>query len=238
MVSQGVLPFPLEKQETGGLTALAGLMAYVELAHVAALWRSVAAGARTGRIQGYSDVEMALSLVLLNLAGGESVDDDLLAFLLHTAGRLVEHARRLTLRISARSYDLLADARRAIARLAAVPDGQDGQRCRWISPVSIAATRPASAMALAASSSGTMVSMWAMSMATATSPASPRAREKHARFSPDVSRLAPSPRLSATEVAARWSWSARRLMALLDNPRAAANSPCLTPGWWSSSIRA
>jgi hypothetical protein len=75
MVSQGVLPFQLEKQERGGLTALAGLMTYVELAHVAALWRSVEAEARTGRIQGYSDVEMVLSLVLLNLAGGESVDD-------------------------------------------------------------------------------------------------------------------------------------------------------------------
>ncbi len=72
-------------------------MTYVELSHVAALG------------VGEAWVARRLEAICLHL--------------IHTAGRLVEHARQLTLRISARGHDLLAHARRAIARLAAAPDG-------------------------------------------------------------------------------------------------------------------
>ena len=60
----------------GGLTGLAGLPAYYELAVVAGMRESVTRHvcARSGE-QGWSDAESVLSLLLLNLAGGECVDD-------------------------------------------------------------------------------------------------------------------------------------------------------------------
>lgn len=77
MVAQGILPFQLERErESTGLTSLAGLPLYLELAHVAGVWRSVAEQVRTGRDgQGWSDGQMVLALILLVLAGGDCVDD-------------------------------------------------------------------------------------------------------------------------------------------------------------------
>ena len=77
MVAQGVLPFQLERErESTGLTALAGLPLYLELAHVAGVWRSAAEHVQTGRdSQGWSDAQMVLALMLLVLVGGDCVDD-------------------------------------------------------------------------------------------------------------------------------------------------------------------
>ena len=67
-MKQGVLPFQYEEEKTStGMTALAGLPAYLDLAHVAGLWRSIGRHVRlreTG--QGWSDSQMVTSLVLLN----------------------------------------------------------------------------------------------------------------------------------------------------------------------------
>ncbi len=82
---QGVLPFQYQ-QENGspGMTALSGLMTYLELIHVSGLRSSVErhVGLRE-RGQGWTDNQIVNSLMLLNpvsstgqaLAGGESVSD-------------------------------------------------------------------------------------------------------------------------------------------------------------------
>jgi hypothetical protein len=75
---QGVLPFKYEEEVTGGgMTAMAGLPAYLDLAHVAGLRESIERHVRVRRQgdQGWTDAQMVLSLVLLNLAGGDCVDD-------------------------------------------------------------------------------------------------------------------------------------------------------------------
>lgn len=77
MVACQVLPFQYVAPEVrGGLTSLAGLPNYFELAVVAGLRESLATHvvARTGE-QGWTCGQMVLTLVLLNLAGGDSVDD-------------------------------------------------------------------------------------------------------------------------------------------------------------------
>ena len=58
------------------MTALSGLPAYLDLAAVARLRESVRrhVGVREGT-QGWTDAQMVMSLVMLNLSGGESVDD-------------------------------------------------------------------------------------------------------------------------------------------------------------------
>jgi hypothetical protein len=76
-MAQGALPFKYEEQRRpGGMTALGGLPVYLDLAQVMGLWRSVErhltvrAGGR-----GWSDAQVVTSLVLLNLAGGDCVND-------------------------------------------------------------------------------------------------------------------------------------------------------------------
>ena len=77
IMTQGVLPYKVEQEKSpGGMTALGGLPAYLDLARVFKLAGSVAehVKARTSG-QGWLDAEIVLSLVLLQLAGGECVDD-------------------------------------------------------------------------------------------------------------------------------------------------------------------
>lgn len=76
-MQQRTLPFHYEEEnESTGITALSGLPAYLELASVARLGESVRrnVGVREGT-QGWTDAQMVISLMMLNLAGGESVDD-------------------------------------------------------------------------------------------------------------------------------------------------------------------
>ena len=76
-MSQGVLPYQYQGQmRESGMTALGGLPVYLDLAQVAGLSRSVAryVSARAGS-QGWTDAQMVMSLILLQLAGGECVDD-------------------------------------------------------------------------------------------------------------------------------------------------------------------
>ncbi|MBW2581053.1 MAG: IS1380 family transposase, partial [Deltaproteobacteria bacterium] len=76
-MAQGVLPFKYEHEASSvGMTALGGLPLYLDLAHVAGLCKSIEEhlGVRVGE-QGWTDSAVVMSLVLLNLAGGECVDD-------------------------------------------------------------------------------------------------------------------------------------------------------------------
>lgn len=75
-MAQGLLPFRyVEEKKTGG-TALAGLPVYLELAQVIGLSKSVQKHLKVREgDQGWTDSQMIISLMLLNLAGGDCVDD-------------------------------------------------------------------------------------------------------------------------------------------------------------------
>ena len=77
VMTQGVLPFKYEEEKTQtGMTALAGLPVYLDLAKVIGLSKSIGKYLKVREnSQGWTDSQMILSLVLLNLAGGDCVDD-------------------------------------------------------------------------------------------------------------------------------------------------------------------
>ena len=78
MLAQGVLPFRYEAEPTNsGMTALAGLPTYLELAAVSGLTKSIRRHLQVcaEKKQGWTDTQIIMPLVLLNLAGGDSVDD-------------------------------------------------------------------------------------------------------------------------------------------------------------------
>jgi hypothetical protein len=72
---QGVLSFKYEQEKSiSGTTSLAGLPVYLDLATVLNLGESIASHLHV-KVQGWTDEQIVLSLILLNLAGGECVDD-------------------------------------------------------------------------------------------------------------------------------------------------------------------
>ena len=76
-MAQGVFPFQYEvEKKPGGMTGLAGLPTYLEFGYVMGLSAAMEnrLKIRSGD-QGWSDVETVMALVLLNLAGGESMSD-------------------------------------------------------------------------------------------------------------------------------------------------------------------
>jgi hypothetical protein len=78
MHKQGVLPFSYECETTeSGMTALAGLPAYLELAAIAKLPDSIQRHLEGCHLkeQGWMDTQIVMSLILLNIAGGDCVDD-------------------------------------------------------------------------------------------------------------------------------------------------------------------
>ena len=76
-MSQGILPFKYETEKnTTGMTALAGLPTYLDLIHVTGLRKSIEKHLKVRKGgQGWTDSQSVLSLVLLNLAGGDCVED-------------------------------------------------------------------------------------------------------------------------------------------------------------------
>ena len=77
-MKQGVLPFQYEEEKNStGMTALAGLPTYLDLTQVIGLSDSIRKhiNVRGEGLQGWTDVQIILALVLLNLAGGNCVDD-------------------------------------------------------------------------------------------------------------------------------------------------------------------
>jgi hypothetical protein len=74
-MAQGVLPYKYEEEKTAsGATSLAGLPVYLDLASVLNLGESIATHLHV-KAQGWTDEQIVTSLILLNLAGGECVDD-------------------------------------------------------------------------------------------------------------------------------------------------------------------
>jgi hypothetical protein len=76
-MTQGILPFQYEvEKKDGGLTALAGLATYLDFWHTVDLGRLIDKYVKVhGRTQGWTDEQIVKSLVLLNIAGGDCVDD-------------------------------------------------------------------------------------------------------------------------------------------------------------------
>jgi hypothetical protein len=77
LITQGALPFKYELERSeAGMTGLGGLPLYLDLAAVIGLSRSIEkhVGVRVGE-QGWTDVQVVMALILLNLAGGEHVED-------------------------------------------------------------------------------------------------------------------------------------------------------------------
>jgi len=73
---QGVLSYQYEEgKKEAGLTALAGLPVYLDLLRAMGFLESVQKHVRVRGTQGYTDGQMLTALVLLNLAGGDCVDD-------------------------------------------------------------------------------------------------------------------------------------------------------------------
>lgn len=75
MISQSVLPFQYQaEKKDSGLTGFAGLPLYLELAHQSGLVASIEQTLNS-KTQGWTDKELILSLLLLNLAGGDCLHD-------------------------------------------------------------------------------------------------------------------------------------------------------------------
>lgn len=77
-MSQGILPFEYEIDPVNsGMTALAGLPSYLDLAAVCGLTDSIRRHltVTSNQQQGWTDEQIIMALVLLNLAGGQSIDD-------------------------------------------------------------------------------------------------------------------------------------------------------------------
>jgi len=76
-MAQGLLPFKYEEEKkTTGMTALAGMPVYLELAEKMGLCALIKKHlrVRTGG-QGWTDPQIVMALILLNLAGGDCVED-------------------------------------------------------------------------------------------------------------------------------------------------------------------
>ncbi len=76
-MAQGVLPFKYEKEKLkSDMTAFGGLPTYLDLAHVVGLSKSVEQHIGVRRdSQGWTDSQAVMSLILLNLSGGDCVED-------------------------------------------------------------------------------------------------------------------------------------------------------------------
>ncbi len=77
-MAQGVLSYQYEEESSdSGMTAWAGLPLFLDLAQAAGLWDSVArhVKVREPRAGAWSDTQVVMTLLLLNLVGGTCVDD-------------------------------------------------------------------------------------------------------------------------------------------------------------------
>ena len=76
-MKQGVLPFEYEEEKKDtGITGLAGLPLYLDLARIVCLVKSIQKHLKIREgTQGWTDAQMVIALILLNLAGGDCVED-------------------------------------------------------------------------------------------------------------------------------------------------------------------
>lgn len=76
IMPQGILSFKYEEEKnSSGMTSLAGLPTYLDLSYAAGLVDSIKKNIRIKGKQGWTDNEIVMSLILLNLAGGDCVND-------------------------------------------------------------------------------------------------------------------------------------------------------------------
>ena len=74
-MAQGVAPFKYEEEKKDtGMTGLAGLPVYLDLAFVMGLSEMIGNHLHVKQ-RGWTDAQMVLSLILLNIAGGDCVED-------------------------------------------------------------------------------------------------------------------------------------------------------------------
>lgn len=75
-MAQGILPYKYEEEKKqAGMTSLAGLPLYLDLAFALGIPASIGRHLTLRPSQGWTDSRMVLSLMLLALAGGDCVDD-------------------------------------------------------------------------------------------------------------------------------------------------------------------
>ena len=75
MMPQGILPFQYDSEKNDpSLTSFAGLPLYLEWMIATGLCASIEKSLNT-KTQGWTDLQIISSLILLNLAGGDCVDD-------------------------------------------------------------------------------------------------------------------------------------------------------------------
>jgi hypothetical protein len=75
IMTQGALPFQYQSEKNdSGLTGFAGLPLYIELASQSGLIQYINQTIKI-KMRGWTDAEMILSLMLLNLAGGDCISD-------------------------------------------------------------------------------------------------------------------------------------------------------------------
>jgi hypothetical protein len=76
MLAQGLLDFQYENDSSSqGLTSLAGLPVYIDLIKAIGLGAAIREHVRAAGSQGWLDIQMVLAVILLNLSGGDCVDD-------------------------------------------------------------------------------------------------------------------------------------------------------------------
>ena len=74
-MTQGVLPFKYEEEKKeSGITSLSGLPVYLDLATVMGIGESIKRHLHIKQ-RGWTDEQNIMSLIMLNLAGGNRVDD-------------------------------------------------------------------------------------------------------------------------------------------------------------------
>jgi hypothetical protein len=75
MMAQGLLPFQYKVENSeSGLTSFAGLPLYIELAITTGLCQKIKQVLQI-KSRGWTDLQIIMSLILLNLVGGDCVDD-------------------------------------------------------------------------------------------------------------------------------------------------------------------
>jgi hypothetical protein len=75
-MTQGILPYLYKsEQSSAGMTTLGGLPIYLDLLFASKLPTSIASNLKISGKRGWSDNQIITSLIMMNIAGGESVDD-------------------------------------------------------------------------------------------------------------------------------------------------------------------
>ncbi|HVI38023.1 MAG TPA: hypothetical protein VM684_17440 [Gaiellales bacterium] len=115
-MAQGALPFQYEAETAAsGVTALGGLPVYLDLIKASGLDVAIRKHVRVAGEQGWLDLQMIVALIVLNLAGGDGLED--LERLEQDAGfvQVMREVERRLLPGAAGALAQASAARRAVA---------------------------------------------------------------------------------------------------------------------------